>query len=355
MKTKMKIDFDVSQYLVDVCIPSYYGSEILDSAINTVLTQSHQNFRILISDNTPETDVLEREKIARMIESFNDSRIHYRANSVNLGYPRNIMSLYEWSSAEYVFLLAQDDLLSEIAIEAGLRGLIENSEIAAIARPYYWFFDDPNKAVREIQVLDSSRMVVVNCKSSESEIIHTLISASQLSGLMYRRSRIHEPFVNSIFPAHIYPLAGALRDYGVGFMPFHTVAVCIGKSQTRHISEIYSESPTDAWVDLYKHVFRTEQSLPVATMGIKNHMGRNYVGLIQIRNFGKFRYFLRELFILLRIRPKNLVSLKFWFYAIGLTVLPPRLCIWAVDNFKDKILSRKLEGVSLAKQKDAWW
>jgi glycosyltransferase involved in cell wall biosynthesis len=351
----MKNNIDLSQYLVDVCIPSYYGSEVLDSAIKTVLRQSHQNFRILISDNTPDTDSVEREKITRMIESFNDSRILYRANSMNLGYPRNIISLYEWSSAEYVFLLAQDDLLSEIAVEASLRGLIENRDIAAIARPYYWFFDDPTKAVREIQVIDSSGVKVVNCESSESEIIHTLISASQLSGLMYRRSRIHEPFVNSIFPAHIYPLAGALRDYGVGFMPFHTVAVCIGKSQTRHISEIYAESPTDAWVDLYRHVFRTEESLPVAMMGIKNHMGRNYVGLVQIRNFGKFRYFLRELLILLRIRPKNLVSLKFWFYALGLLILPPRLCIWAVDNFKDKILSQKLRGVSLATRKDAWW
>ena len=351
----MESDLGQSQYLVDVCIPSYYGSEILGSAIETVLAQSHQNFRILISDNTPEIDIEERNKVARLLDSFADSRILYRANSVNLGYPRNVISLYEWSTSEYVFLLAQDDLLSEIAIEGSLRALIENDGIAAVARPYYWFFDNPDKAVREIQVLNSSEVVVVNCDSSESEIIHTLISASQLSGLMYRRSRIREPFVDSIFPAHIYPLAGALRDYGVGFIPFHSVAVCIGKSQTRHISTIYSESPTNAWVDLYRHVFRTEESLHVARSGIKNHMGRNYVGLIQIRNFGKFRYFLRELFILIRIRPINLLSPKFWFYSIGLTFLPRRVCIWAVDNFKDKILSKRLEGVSLATRSDAWW
>jgi hypothetical protein len=196
---------------------------------------------------------------------------------------------------------------------------------------------------------------LVTTESDWWKIERTLVAASQLTGLMYRRSGLRESFVNSIFPAHIYPLAGALRDGGVVYLPYPTVAVSIEHSQTRTLSSIYRESPAMAWITLYKKVFAEDKFKTVRENGVKKHMGKNFVGLIQIRSFGRYRYFLRELGVMIYARRMNIVDPRFVLTAIGLAVFPRRLTIFLVSNFKSKVIGKTLTNVRLATEKDAWW
>jgi len=209
--------------------------------------------------------------------------------------------------------------------------------------------------IRQIPNFGSSNPELVTTESDWWKIERTLVAASQLTGLMYRRSGLREPFVNSIFPAHIYPLAGALRDGGVVYLPYPTVAVSVEHSQTRTLSSIYTESPAMAWLTLYRKVFAGDEFKAVRVNGIKKHMGKNFVGLIQIRSFGKYRYFLRELGVMIGARRFNLIDPRFIFTALGLTVLPRRVIIFFVSNFKSKVIGRTLTDVRLASEKDAWW
>jgi hypothetical protein len=342
--------------IIDVLIPVFKGSSTLFETLLSLGDQTHKSFNVIICDDTPPNEHSERISIREIVTKF-ETRfpLKFIQNESNLGYPRNLIKLDFLSTNEFIFLLAQDDILSPIAIDSCLEALIEFPQANAVSRPYFWFEESLDSPIRQIPNFDSSLPELVTTDSEWWKIERTLVAASQLTGLMYRRSGLREPFVNSIFPAHIYPLAGALRDGGVVYLPYPTVAVSIEHSQTRTLSSIYTESPAKAWITLYRKVFAGDEYAAVRVNGIKKHMGKNFVGLIQIRSFGKYRYFLRELGVMISARRFNLIDPRFIFTALGLAVLPRRVTIFLVSNFKSKIIGRSLTNVRLATEKDAWW
>jgi len=338
-----------------ILIPSFFGSKMLPNALKSLTRQSKKNFTVYINDNTPESEIEERSRVREIIEKFSkELDISYQANDFNLGYPKNLIRLVERTNEEFFLVLAQDDVLSDVAVESSLRAFEDNPNCAVVCRPYYWFDTDIAKPIREISVLNSNVCIVVDTRSSWAEIKHVLIAASQVSGLSYRRSQLREAFVDSIFPAHIYPVAGALRDGGVVFLPFHTVAVRVAESQTRNISSIYEESPCMAWINLYQSVFSRNEFSWIRNSGKKLHMGKNFVGLIQIRSFGRYKYFLREVRIMLWARPLNFIDPRFLFTFLSLGLLPRFLIIFITDSFKSRILARSLSLNQLATVEDLW-
>ena len=341
---------------VGVLIPTYKGSSVISHALDSLQKQTDQNFKVYVCDDTHPDETAEHAKLKYVIEEYStDLEISFYSNKVNLGYPENLRKLVGLSSESFIFLLAQDDVLSPIAIESSVRALSEFPSAGAVSRPYFWFDKFLESPIRQIPNFGSPLPELVTTESDWWKIERTLIAASQLSGLMYRRSNLREPFVNSIFPAHIYPLAGALRDGGVVYLPFSTVAVSVEHSQTRTLSSIYTESPAKAWIDLYRKVFAGNEFKVIRINGIRNHMGKNFVGLIQIRSFGKYCYFLRELGVMVIARKSNLIDLRFIFSAFGLAVLPRRVIIFIVANFKSKVIGKSLSKVRLAAKEDAWW
>lgn len=340
---------------VAVCVPTYFGSHLLPTTFDSLLKQTHQNFKVYVRDDTPPTAIEERLKIKNYIDELGDSRFTYVANEKNLGYPMNLMTLVEDAQEDILFLLAQDDVLSPIAIESCVQSFIRFPEAGAVARPYYWYFDDLDVPVRQIAALEGDQPHLINRDSKIEDILLVLLAVSQLTGLAYRKSKLSVPFVDSVFPAHIYPFAGALRDHGVVYLPFNTVAVSIQDSQTRKVSSIYEESPAKAWVGLYKSVFQEDAFANIRKAGIKDHMGKNYVGLVQIRTYAKYQYFLRECAYTMRIRPLNILSVKYWASVGALAVLPRHIIQILVDSFKNRYLSKQLVGVRLAKVEDKWW
>jgi len=318
--------------------------------------QTLKNFDVYVNDDTPPAEVEERDRIRSIIEGFASIlSIDFFQNTENLSYPLNLIDLVIRSDNELIFLLAQDDVLSPIAIESCVKALDDFPMANAVSRPYYWFDQSLNSPIRQIPNFGSSKPELVTTESEWWKIERTLVAASQLTGLMYRRSGLREPFVNSIFPAHIYPLAGALRDGGVVYLPYPTVAVSVEHSQTRTLSSIYTESPAKAWITLYRKVFSEDRFKKMRVNGVKKHMGKNFVGLIQIRSFGRYRYFLRELSVMVGARKFNLIDPRFILTAFGLSVLPRRAIIFLVSNFKSKVIGKTITNLRLATEKDAWW
>ena len=341
---------------ISVLLPTYFGSKTLRETLDSLVSQTVRDFKIYLSDDSGTQSGDETERLNVIMKEYSlFFEIEMCINSKNVGYPQNLINLVERSDEEFIFLLAQDDILSPIAIESCMQALDEFPSARAVSRPYFWFNDSLNSPIRQIPNLGALLPELVTTDSEWWKIERTLIAASQLTGLMYRRSGIREPFVNSIFPAHIYPLAGALRDGGVVYLPYPTVAVSIEHSQTRTLSSIYTESPAMAWITLYRKVFAGDEFTAVRVNGIKKHMGKNFVGLIQIRSFGKYRYFLRELGVMMGARRFNVIDPRFIFTALGLTVLPRRVIIFLVSNFKSKVIGKTLTNVRLATENDAWW
>lgn len=108
--------------LITVIIPTKNRSEELKRAIQSVLNQSHQEFEILVVDDHSE------EKIAEVVELFNDQRIKYfKSNKTqsNANVCRNIGLLH--AQGEFIAMLDSDDEWMPFHLESKLSYLIKHN------------------------------------------------------------------------------------------------------------------------------------------------------------------------------------------------------------------------------------
>jgi glycosyltransferase involved in cell wall biosynthesis len=88
---------------VSVGIPTRNSAATLPQAIESVLSQTLEDFELLISDNDS-TDAT-----ASLVARYRDPRIRYHRHSRNLGYTRNVRFCIEQARAEIVAILCADD------------------------------------------------------------------------------------------------------------------------------------------------------------------------------------------------------------------------------------------------------
>jgi len=93
--------------LVSIGLPVYNGEKYVGKAIESVLTQTFEDFELIISDNasTDRTEEICREYTA------NDPRIHYYRNERNLGAAKNFNRVFELSTGELFKWLAADSAI----------------------------------------------------------------------------------------------------------------------------------------------------------------------------------------------------------------------------------------------------
>jgi len=107
---------DESGPRVSIGLPVYNGEDHLAEAIESVLSQTYQNFELVICDNasTDRTEEICRRFAAR------DSRVHYHRNPENIGATGNFRRTFELANAEFFNWLSHDDLLGPKYLETCL-------------------------------------------------------------------------------------------------------------------------------------------------------------------------------------------------------------------------------------------
>lgn len=113
------------QPTVTVGIPVYNGELYIQKAINSVLSQSHTNFELIISDNasTDSTEVICKE-FAR-----NDSRIKYVRHQINQGADFNFNFVLSEAKSKYFVWLGADDYWETTFLEKNTAKLESNNNI----------------------------------------------------------------------------------------------------------------------------------------------------------------------------------------------------------------------------------
>jgi glycosyltransferase involved in cell wall biosynthesis len=326
-----------------VCIPSYNSSSIIGDTLKSLLAQTFTDFECLVVDDASTDGTRE------VVLSFDDPRIRFIPNARNVGYAGNFKRCRDLAGGTYVFYLANDDILSPLALQRTYEAFQSASDVAVVTRPYYWFETDPAVPVRVVPPLDPARPRIVSSEDIDDEALRSVLdSVGQISGLAFRRDVFNGPFPAEIFTAHIYPFLTIWRSHRAVFLNEYHLAARVGHSQTRHLSSIYDLSPTWTWVRMFETVFPEERYARLRHVGI-DHVARHAEGLVQIRCYARYRYFLREVAVMLRARPKNLISWKFLAYACALAVLPARLIIRAVDRYKPLVTRVRRRSIALAR------
>jgi len=326
-----------------ICIPTYKGVDLIDDALKSVFSQKFQDYEIIVCNDSPE----DHQEMKEKLDSYKDSRIRFFANEKNLGCPLNLRKLAKEARNEILFFLAQDDILLGEALQKTHDALFLDGDIGAVTRPYYQFYDDIKKPVRVIAPYDSKKDSVITIFDGEKEVRKIFESLGQVSGLAYRKKWIEIDFHEEIFPTHIYPFASITKRHKIVFLKDYTVAVRIPSSQCRFKSSIYDISPVGSWVKMLNNVYAGSKFETVRQQAIKFITTTNFVGLIQIKNYSSLKNLLREIFLLVKYYPKNIFNPKFWFFSLGTILVPKKLLIGLVDNYKNKILARKLKDIEI--------
>lgn len=338
----------MKNYSLSVCVPVYKGAQLIGDAIKSILNQKFENIEIIIGDDNPPELVDEIKKTQEIIESFNDDRIKYYKNEKNLGYAINLKTIVLRAKNDIIFLMAQDDVLSKDALQKTHDAFLLDDNVGVVTRPYFWFENDINKPVRAVLPYDENKDSVISVFDGKREFMKIFESVGQLSGLAYRREFIEVPFNEECFPAHIYPFAGILRKHKCVFLKDYTVAVGIIDSQTRSVSSIYDLSPTESWLKMYRTVFVGDEFKKIREWG-EEHITTNFMGFVQLKNYAKHGILIREIKIFIKNRKRNLLDLKFWFFALGTLFIPRWILIPLVDWCKSRINSKMIPRIKFEK------
>jgi glycosyltransferase involved in cell wall biosynthesis len=319
-----------------ILIPTYKGANIIGETLRSILSQSFTNYEIIIQEDAS------GDNIEEVIKSFNDSRIKFFRNAKNLNYALNMEVGRKNCTGDILYLMGQDDILGKDALLNTYNAFKLSDNIGAVTRPYYWFDKNIEIPVRAKEQLNSEKNEVVQISDKYARILEVFKTLDQLSGLAYRVKYMDRGFHPDCFPCHIYPFASIFKKHPVVFLKDYNIAVRISSSQTRSISSIYDKSPMQSWVEMFETVFFEDKFKQLEKYCIRNFVAVNYVGLVQLRNYAKYRYFLREIFYLLKYRWDNVLSFQFWFFSFGCAIMPPFILIPLVDWWKNCVNSRKL-------------
>lgn len=325
--------------LFSILIPTFNGAAIIGQTLASILSQSIDDFEILVGDDASSDDM---ETVA---SSFDDGRIKFSRNEKNLGYSRNLEAIRKRARGEIVYLMGQDDIMARNALLDTRRAFAISEDIGAVTRPYYWFDQSIDKPVRAKNQLNTYEDEIVTIDGPLNKVLAVFRTLDQLSGLAFRAKYMDLPFHEDVFPCHVYPFASILKKHPIVFLRDYNIAVRVSTSQTRSVSSIYDKSPVQSWVDLFETVFPEKSYDQLRASCIRNFVATNYVGLVQIRNYARYRHLLREIGLLLKYRHRNTLSPRFWFFALGCSLAPPAILIPLVDWYKGTINARTLGSI----------
>lgn len=96
--------------LISIILPVYNGANRIEKAINSVKSQSHTNWELLVIDDGS------NDNTGKIVDIFvkNDSRIKYIKNEANLGIQKSLNKGLKEAKGEYIARIDDDDEWADI-------------------------------------------------------------------------------------------------------------------------------------------------------------------------------------------------------------------------------------------------
>ena len=111
---------------------------IFRECIDSVLSQTYQNFEIIITDDGSS------DKTVDIIKTYVDERIHLFEHKHNLGASVATNNCITHSRGKYIAMLSSDDVWDAKKLELQVRFLEENSDIAVVFSKVNWIDENGN-------------------------------------------------------------------------------------------------------------------------------------------------------------------------------------------------------------------
>ena len=116
----------MNKIIVSICIPVYNCERFISSTIDSILSQTYNNYELIIVDNCS-TDNTVKE-----ILKYNSNKIKYYINDKNHGIEYNWNKAISLANGEYVKLMPADDILGIDCLEKQVNALNSNSDVVLV-------------------------------------------------------------------------------------------------------------------------------------------------------------------------------------------------------------------------------
>lgn len=124
---------------VSIVIPTYNRAKVLDRAIKSALSQTYDDFEIVIIDDASDDDT------QSLVKGMKDERIRYFKHATNKGQPASRNTGIEKARGKYIaFLDSDDEWLSE-KLEKQVKKIENSSEDTGLIYTRYWIVKDGKK------------------------------------------------------------------------------------------------------------------------------------------------------------------------------------------------------------------
>jgi len=320
---------------ISVCIPVYNGAATIKQTIESVLSQTMTDFELVVVDN------VSTDKTVDIVKFANDERIKLYVNDKNIGAAKNLEVCKNKAKGEIIYYVCADDVLDREALKNTYEAFQISDDIGVVARPYYWFDEDISKAVRAKKQFKENQIVSINDNYEKVTDVFRLLD--QVSGIGLRKKYICTSFSTEYFVEMASVVVPVFKKTKAVILKGNPVAVRIGDG-TR-IPSLYVDSPMLAWNKLVTNTFCEEKFTGLRKYLINNFVANNFIGLIQIKNFGGFKSFIREVYYLIKLKWLNIISLRFWFFFLGILIVPRFLLRKMAVVYKNNINSRFLKDI----------
>lgn len=128
--------------LVSFCILAYNRAALLPDLLDSIVAQGGDDWECVVSEDRSR----ERAEIRATVEAYaqrHPGRFRYHENPETRGYDGNFRTLVALAAGRYVFMMGNDDLVAQGALDAVRDCLRRHGEIGAVLRAYDFFRDNP--------------------------------------------------------------------------------------------------------------------------------------------------------------------------------------------------------------------
>ena len=126
---------------ISIIIPTHNRFEQLTELINSIYSQTYQNFEIILIDD------VSSDKTYEVYSNYYDKRLKYYRNYENLGSGLNRQKGYNLSHGDYIIFCDDDDYFIDNSYFIDLIRIFENEEINVICSESYTHYETEDKYV----------------------------------------------------------------------------------------------------------------------------------------------------------------------------------------------------------------
>lgn len=168
---------------VTIGIPTYNGVARISNALDSILLQLTPQIatliEVVVSDNAS------TDNTASVVASYATRfpcPFKYRKNDINIGYDRNINTLFLHASGKYVWLLADDDALQPDAIEKVLNILTMHKDLKVMQLNFQSYDHELRQVVHQVNISNN-----LLCDDAQTFLCNSHGRYGQMSSLIFDR------------------------------------------------------------------------------------------------------------------------------------------------------------------------